>query len=293
MKRIVTAAGMCVMLLAAGCGGGISSEAVDAMRDSLQNEVDQARSELSEMNELMGVVTTGLDSLTMQEGLLFINNEVERRKLTRSEVRVRVGQLKDLLQRQRSTIAALTDSIKARNDNPETIKRLNAIIEFLNQQLDAKDVELQRLQTDLAAKNRSIEELQGSLQTVQTNVQQLEAQTANMTDALAIQDEVLNEAYVRVGTQKELKDAGLLVGGGFLKKSSVDYSKVDGANFSRIDIRKVTEIPINGKKPKILSSHPAGSYELKADANENNSWKLVIFDPTTFWKASNYLIIQT
>lgn len=291
MKKIVGIAMLGMIFLFSGCGGGVSTEEVNAMRDSLQTEVNTVKTELDEMNELMGVVTSGLDSLAMQEGLLFINNEVERKKLTRAEVRVRVGQLKELLQRQRRTIAALTDSINARNDNSETIKRLNSIIEFLNQQLDSKDAELQRLQTDLATKNRSIEELQGSLQTVQTNVQQLEEQTNNMTVALAVQDEALNEAFVRVGTQKELKEEGLLSGGGFLKKASVDYSKLNGANFNRIDIRKVTEIPVNGKKPKILTSHPAGSYELKE--NDDKTWKLVILDPTEFWRASNYLIIQT
>ena len=48
-----------------------------------------------------------------------------------------------------------------------------------------------------------------------------ESQIAEQEEVMKIQDEALNEAYIKIGTKSELKSAGLL-SGGFLKKSKVD-----------------------------------------------------------------------
>lgn len=107
----------------------------------------------------------------------------------------------------------------------------------------------------------------------------------------ATQDEVINECYVKIGTGKELEQAGILTKGGLFKKRKVNYSGFASAGFRKVDIRHLTEISISGKKAKILTGAPAGSYSI-ASAGKNK-WIIHITNPTSFWSVSNYLVIQT
>ena len=60
--------------------------------------------------------------------------------------------------------------------------------------------------------------------------------------------------------------------------------------FKQVDITQMLEIPVNAKKAKLITSHPAGSY--KMDAVEGKTDKLTITDPNAFWSVSKYLVIQ-
>ena len=60
--------------------------------------------------------------------------------------------------------------------------------------------------------------------------------------------------------------------------------------FTKIDIRTERTIPLYSKSVKVLTSHPASSYRLEADANKN--YTLRILDPNQFWSTSKYLVIQ-
>ena len=48
--------------------------------------------------------------------------------------------------------------------------------------------------------------------------------------------------------------------------------------------------PVGSKSAKILTKHPEKSYQLVR--GEDKTYTLVIKNPTSFWNASKYLIIQ-
>jgi hypothetical protein len=60
---------------------------------------------------------------------------------------------------------------------------------------------------------------------------------------------------------------------------------------TKIDIRNVSEIPLTGKKIKIISSHPTTSYEL--EGNQKTPASLRITNSELFWRTSRCLIIMT
>ena len=60
--------------------------------------------------------------------------------------------------------------------------------------------------------------------------------------------------------------------------------------FTEIDIRKDKEIKLYSKRAQLLTTHPAGSYEMVKDDKEQITLKIT--NPNQFWSVSRYLVIQ-
>ena len=55
-------------------------------------------------------------------------------------------------------------------------------------------------------------------------------------------------------------------------------------------MRQFDSLPIDSKKAKILTKHPANFYELRLGADKK--YTLIIKNQTDFWAVSKYLLIQ-
>ena len=121
------------------------------------------------------------------------------------------------------------------------------------------------------------------------SIKELKELIVSYAEILQAKDEEINRVFVKIVSKAELKKEGLLTGG-FLKKSKINYSKINKQQFRSIDIRLFTELEIESKNPKILTEVPPDSYILEKKANKTI---LRIIDPGRFWRLSNYLIIQT
>jgi hypothetical protein len=66
-----------------------------------------------------------------------------------------------------------------------------------------------------------------------------------------------------------------------------DFNK---ALFTKVDIRKLTEVSILSKKAKVMSNHPTASYKLVGDKKIIQS--LQISDYKAFWSNVRYLVIM-
>ena len=284
MKKLVFLSVIAVVaMVMASCGN--KAEELQKQVDSLQTALTERTGDYDRLNEFLAVVNEGLDSIAVQENGLLVRNP-ESPLPSRAEMKKGLSELKNTLQSQRERIAKLEKDLAAGRGD---ISKLRGIINVLKEQIEAKDAQISDLLAQLEQSNISIEQLTtrvGNL--TQQNVQQ-EVKIAEQEEVMAVQDQMLNEGFIKIASKKELKDAGLL-SGGFLAKKKVDMSKVDQKLFQKVDIRNVTEIPIPSKKPTILSPNPAGSYRLEQG---DNSSTLIITDPGKFWSVSNFLIIQT
>ena len=74
-----------------------------------------------------------------------------------------------------------------------------------------------------------------------------------------------------------------------LHKGKVLQGNFNKNYFTKVDIRVDKEIKLYSKKAELLTSHPAGSYTLKLDAQQQ--YVLRITDPQNFWGASKYLVV--
>ena len=285
MKKLVFLSVIAVVaMVMASCGN--KAEELQKQVDSLQTALTERTGDYDRLNEFLAVVNEVLDSIAVQENGLLVRNP-ESPLPSRAEMKKGLSELKNTLQSQRERIAKLEKDLAAGRGD---ISKLRGIINMLKEQIEAKDAQISDLLAQLEQSNISIEQLTtrvGNL--TQQNVQQ-EVKIAEQEEVMAAQDQMLNEGFIKIASKKELKDAGLLAGGGLFSKKKVDMSKVDQKLFQKVDIRNVTEIPIPSKKPTILSPNPAGSYRLEQG---DNSSTLIITDPGKFWSVSNFLIIQT
>ena len=258
-------------------------------RDSIMQENKAKTQQLDELNGVLATIATGLDSIAVQENILFTNKGRDGVMLNRQQIAANLKGMADILARQRAKIKILQDSL-ANKKSSQGVERLQKVVEFLNQQLAEKDQVIQSLRADLNNSKKDITQLRASLSDMRTKANNAEQKTKVLTKALSKQDEVINECYVKIGTKKQLSAAGLLKGG-FLQKTKVNYEDVDKSKFNAVDIRKFREITLKSSNPKILTPQPSNrSFQFEESGDGNCT--LVITNPTLFWSVSNFLIIQ-
>lgn len=258
-------------------------------RDSIMQENKAKTQQLDELNGVLATIATGLDSIAVQENILFTNKGRDGVMLNRQQIAANLKRMADILARQRAKIKMLQDSL-ANKKSSQGVERLQKVVEFLNQQLAEKDQVIQSLRADLNNSKKDITQLRASLSDMRTKANNAEQKTKVLTKALSKQDEVINECYVKIGTKKQLSAAGLLKGG-FLQKKKVNYEDVDKSKFNAVDIRKFREIPLHSSNPRILTPQPSNrSFHFEESGDGNCT--LVITNPTLFWSVSNFLIIQ-
>lgn len=276
-----------VLLLLGACNNSYKEK---AEQDSLKiAELTSNYEEAATFNDslmlLMADIYNGLDSINMQEGLLYniSNGEQDRR----AEVRRNLSAIKERLAKNHQLLAQME---KKMNDSGNQNAILTKTIEQMKIRLEDQDNHIVQLENKLAAANDTISNLRNEVAAKEMQVQvQTEAKDAAF-NALNEADQQLNTVYYAMGTRKELNQNGLL------EKKFLGTTKVlkgDDINlnyFTKADKRTLTSIPTGAKKIKIWTNMPADSYE--EVKNPDNTVTLKITNPSEFWNYSPYLIIQ-
>lgn len=260
-----------------------------AERDSILQDNRSKTQQLDELNGVLSTIAIGLDSIAVQENILFNGSGRDGVRLDKHEIAARLNGMADILARQRAKIQALQDSLANRKTS-QSVEHLQRVVEFLNQQLAEKDQVIKSLRADLNNSKKDITQLRASFSDMRNRAVKAENKTQVLATALSKQDDVINECYVRIGTKKQLSAAGLLKGG-FLQKKKVNYEDVDKSKFNAVDIRKFREITLKSNNPKILTPQPSNR-SFHFEESGDGSCTLVITNPTLFWSVSNFLIIQ-
>ena len=277
------------ILLLAGCSDGSKDKIAEMQEtiDSLKRVDANRQNDIGNLTMFIETLSEGLDSIAQQEHSLFYTNKgKEGTTIDRKQLRKNLEMFQQTLIGQRERIAQLADSLKRKGAD---MKKLNKIIDYLNQQLDSKDLLIKALRADLEKKTVNINELNDKVTALTEDNTKLNQQIEMQAEALTTQSNEFNQAYVKIGTKRELKSCGLL-SGGFLKKTKVNYTNLQTSLFTKVDIRTMTEIPINSSNVKVMSPMPVSSYTIVRE--DDGRTILRILDPSSFWSVSNYLIIQ-
>lgn len=253
--------------------------------DSLQTALEKKSADYRQLDEALTVISTGLDSIAMQETAIF-NPDKESPHPNQQQIKEALDHYKETLKTQRERIAQLEKQLSGSNNE---VGKLQRIVIALKAQLAEKESQIASLQQDLDGKTITIDILKGRMNSLAQRSENQQRVITMQNQIMETQDKQLNEAYVVMGSKSELKKSGLLKGG-FMKKSSVDLSAVDKSLFKAIDVRVVTEIEINAKKATVLTPMPADSYKIE---QTGKTCVLRISDPERFWQSSKFLIIQT
>ena len=285
MKKLLLAVG-CVVLLAY-CGNRAQNEALKAQNDSLSVALAEKD---AEMEGILGALNE------VQEGFRLINEAENRVDLQRDNVEGASGAQKikedirfisEKLQANREQIKKLEDQLKNSRYASAQMKKTLA---GLKAELESREQQIATLQSELAAKNIRIAELDDAVAGLSQNVKDLVAENEAKAATVASQDKALNTAWFVFGTKSELKDQKILTQKFLQKKQVLKDGDFNKDYFTQIDIRTDKEIKLYSKDAELLTTHPAGSYELVKDAKEQLTLKIT--NPNEFWSVSRYLVIQ-
>ena len=285
MKKLLLAVG-CVVLLAS-CGNRAQNEALKAQNDSLSVALAEKD---AEMEGILGALNE------VQEGFRLINEAENRVDLQRDNVegasdaqkiKEDIRFISEKLQANREQIKKLEDQLKNSRYASAQMKKTLA---GLKAELESREQQIATLQSELAAKNIRIAELDDAVAGLSQNVKDLVAENEAKAATVASQDKALNTAWFVFGTKSELKDQKILTQKFLQKKQVLKDGDFNKDYFTQIDIRTDKEIKLYSKDAELLTTHPAGSYELVKDAKEQLTLKIT--NPNVFWSVSRYLVIQ-
>ena len=276
------------LCLMTACGGKGTGEG-NPEADSLRMELSDRMAEMSEMDLFLDAVNASMDSVIDMDGKV-LRTLGESSVSRKQQILNNIEAYKQILQRQRERLALLEEKLKANGDVNAKNEKLMKTIGSLKKQLEEKDKAIVELTQELTKRNYDIKTLKGHVEKLNTQVAELQEETKQQEEALVTQSNMMNEAYVCIGSKKELKEAGLLSGGTLFKKSKLDLSQVNASAFQKIDIRHSKTFKIPGKKVSILTQMPAGSYTITDNGDGTST--LTITDATRFWSVSNYLVVR-
>ena len=276
----IVSAFVAVSFFACGNNTGNQQSLVDSLREALE----QRNAEYQQLDGYLTIISNSLDSISRLESDIFKPNE-ESPAPNRAKIQKDLETFQKSLEEQRHRIAKLEQQLK---DQKGANQKLQAIISSLKTQLLEKEEQVASLRGELDKKNANIDQLNKRLSEFMYMNKRQRDMIASQNKTIESQDNVIHQGFIKIGSKSELKEAGVLTGG-FLKKSKVDYSQINKSNFFAVDIRKMTELEINSKSPKILTNVPEGSYKLERVGDKT---MLRILNPDSFWSVSKFLIIQ-
>ncbi len=287
MKKIILLA-MCAAMLASCSKEKKDTKAVadsTAVQDSLSGIISQKDQELNEIMSTFNDIQKGLNEITAAQGRVTVEKGNTENPANRKAIIEDLKFIQGKLAQNKAEIARLKQRL--RNSSLKSTQIANTLQESINNltaELDQKNKQIQALRDELAAKNIVIAQQGQQIDDLNTNVNTLTEDNNAKQRVVNAQDKALNTAYFVFGTKRELKEQKILKSGDVLRGN--DFNK---DYFTKIDIRTDREIKLYSKKAKLLTSHPAGSYNLTKDSK--GQYILYITNPTSFWSVSRYLVI--
>ena len=283
MKKL-TVLFVCAAMLASCDSFKGGNKDLKAENDSLLMELTQRNAELDDMMGTFNEVQEGFRKLNAAESRV----DLQRGTITENSASAKQQIASDIefiskqMEENKAQIAKLQAQLKNSKYNSTQLKKA---VEALTTELNAKQQRIEELQTELASKNIRIQELDAAVSDLSAEKETLTAENEAKAKTVAEQEKSLNAAWFVFGTKSELKAQKILQSGDVLK--SADFNK---DYFTQIDIRTTKEIKLYSKRAELLTTHPAGSYELVKD--DKGQLTLKITNPTEFWSVSKYLVIQ-
>lgn len=277
--------------------GGCNREKVETLTSentTLQAENQELESTLNEYLETFNAIEANLAEIREREEQISVaTGDVENKGSARKSIVADMKAINQLMAENRAKIEELTGKL---DNSSVRIREFNRLVANLQSRVEEKDQEVAKMQQTLEQLNTTNQELKTNLanllDTLNTERSYNEELITSQKSTIESQIERINTGYVATGSFKELKDGqvvtreGGILGIGGVEKLRNDF---DPSAFSKIDISSTTEIPLEGKKVELITVHPANSYTVEHNENEELE-KLIITNPDEFWKSSKYLV---
>ena len=269
-------------------GSSQKYKSLQARLDSLSTVHIMQNSEMESMLADLNDISAGMQSLRDAERLLTLETINENKANSKSKQQL--NQLKKDVQAVTEAIASYKEQIsKLEGKNKSQSAEFKRLIAGLNAELDQRTQKLNEITKQLAEKNQQLAVKTEEVANLTENVEALDKANKSQQMTINEQDMAIHQGHYLIGNRKELKEAEVISRQGIFCPPIVS-SQAQKANFTDLDIREMKVIPLNSKKAKLLSVHPADSYTL--ETGEDGNMTLKINDENNFWKQTKYLVVM-
>lgn len=285
MNRRLIAVGLVLATVLTACNGNLSKEREKQLQDSFAAVMSNKDAEMETLFQQLNEIDANLGEVakTYTDVAQAANNSGEVSKDAASSIKNKITTINDILAADREKLANLSARVgKLQKQN----KQLQTFVSNLEQRIAEQEEQIQTLTAELQKKNVEIDNLTKNVKDLESNAKKKDQKI------MQIEDEKYT-AYFAIGTKKELRMKNLVdKRGGFigLGKAIVPADNTDFAALTKIDTRNTQEIPLTGKRIKIVTTHPDTSYSLEGDPARPTSIRIT--NPDLFWKASKCLVIM-
>jgi len=274
-----------VLLLAFSACNNQDAERLRAENEALKKERAEDSLYISDLTTEMDVVYNKLDSMRrMEERIRQTFTDLRDGRVAVAEGGMNIDQTMEAIEAEMQQSKQVIRQLEAKlKESGRENSALAKMVEELKKTVGDKDAQIGMLQDRIV-------ELEGEVEGWKSKY----ADKLDEADSLQLDLDVkiteVNTAYYIVGTEKDLKNAGILVNRkrGFSANKSLD-------KFTKIDIRETTKITLTGdkinlKKVQVIPARPSSTYEL---TEEGGVAYLNITDYEGFWKSSKTLAVMT
>jgi len=287
MRKLIYVLLIPVIILTSGCAHRKEQIArLQAQNDSLRAVGTDKDSNIADFVTTFNEVEANLDSIKRVERIIDKSaKEGEVKGSRKEQIKSDIHYIYDLLQKNRKLVAELTSKLSKSNKHA---KELQLMIDNLNKSIDEKNAQLT---DELGKLNIQVKDLNVKVAGLNSNVNDLTADNQKKQADIDAKTEALNTAYYVIGTNRELKDKKIITGaGGFIGigRTKNVMANLNMNDFTKVDITKVSEIPVMKKKINIVTNHPTSSYRIEGNKTVD---KIVITNAKEFWSLSKVLVI--
>ena len=195
----------------------------------------------------------------------------------------------------------LLQLVYSESEFQKMVARLNRRVEEEDERLAGMKSELEKLNFEKTKLTKTVKNLEGSVETLEVSVDTLTNKSNfqqlvinKQSELIEEKNKEMNTGFIAIGSSKELIEKQVIhKEGGFLGLGSTEKMKSDPNKeaFREINIKEVAVIPFDSKRAELVTPHPAGSYVLAIN-DENDVSQLIILDPVQFWNSSKFLVVK-
>jgi predicted RNase H-like nuclease (RuvC/YqgF family) len=265
---------------------------------------DKANDELEGYMRTFNEIEMNLDSIIKREEDINLKatDGLEQSKDAKEAIIEDIALIDNLMIENHKKIdQLLVQLVYSESEFQKMVARLNRRVKEEDKRLADLKMELEKLNFEKSELTRTVKVLEGSVQTLEVSVDTLTNKTEFQQLVINKQSEIIKEknnemntGFVAIGSSKELMEKQVIYKeGGFLGLGTTEKLKSDPNNdaFEEINIKEIAVIPFHSKRAELVTPHPAGSYVLAIN-DEDEVSQLIILDPGQFWNSSKYLVVK-
>lgn len=282
MKKIILMTALAVV--AFSCGNKAELEKMAFSKDSLQSVVANKDSVINQAFLDINDIANTINMIAEREKIVAVQTSQEITKTSKEQINDNINAISELLLKNKNALASL-------NATSRKLKEANVKIDALTQLVASLEAQLANKNSEIAELSKKLENLNIEVASLNKAVNELQSDKKELQQDVAQKTEEINTVYYIVGLEKDLMKKEIVDKKGFIGRTAVVGSNRNLDSFTKADLRNLERVTVGGKKAKLVTSHPKGSY-LEVVGAKGVIDEIVITDAKAFWRDSKVLIIS-